>query len=178
MNNAGFGKTLENLRKRINLILTSNEDIYTKHAARANFISGKMVNENVFAINKIKEELELKKPNYVGMAIPDLSKLLMYDLHYNYMLKTYDKKNIKLMFTDTDSLFYEIKTDDVYEDLLKDKELFDNSNYPENITETSPCAIGNFHKWLLYKCFMSLSLILIHTNIKFLKITVTCTNIW
>ena len=46
------------------------------------------------------------------------------------------------------------------------------------IMETSPCAIGNFRKWLLYKCFMSLSLIVIQTNIKFLKITVTWTNIW
>ena len=50
-------KILENLRKEINLKLTSNEDTYTKHAARANFISGKMFNENLFAINKIKEEL-------------------------------------------------------------------------------------------------------------------------
>ena len=132
MNNAVFGKTLENLRKRINLKLTSNEDIYTKHAARANFISGKMFNENLFAVNKMKEELVLNRPNYDGMAILDLFKLLMYDFHYNYMLKKYDRKNIKLMFTDTDSLFYEIKTDDVYEDLLKDKELFDNSNYQEN----------------------------------------------
>ena len=53
MNNAVFGKTLENLRKRINLKLTSNEDIYTKHASRANFRSGKMFNENLFAINRI-----------------------------------------------------------------------------------------------------------------------------
>ena len=53
----------------------------------------------------------------------------MYDFHYNYMLKKY---NIKLMFTDTDSLFYEIKTDNVYENLLKDEELFDNSDYPKN----------------------------------------------
>ena len=132
MNNAVFGKTLENLRKRINLKLTSNEDIYTKHAARANFISGKMFNENLFAINKMKEDLVLNRPNYVGMAILDLSKLLMYDSHYNYILKQYDRKNIKLVFTDTDSLFNEIKTDGVYEDLLKDNELFDNSNYPEN----------------------------------------------
>ena len=85
MNNAVFGKTLENLRKRINLKLTSNEDISTKHAARANFISGKMFNENLFAINKMKEELVLNRPNYVGMAILDLSKPLMYDFHYNYM---------------------------------------------------------------------------------------------
>ena len=120
------------MRKRINLKLTSNEDIYTKQASRANFISGKMFNENLFAINRIKEELVLNRPIYVGMAILDLSKLFMYDFHYNYMLKKYDRKKIKLMFTDTDSLFYEIKTDEVYEDLLKDKELFDYSDYPKN----------------------------------------------
>ena len=77
-----------------------------------------MFNENLFAINRIKEELVLNRPIYIGMAILDLSKLLMYDLHYNYMLK---KCNIKLMFTDTDSLCYEIKTDDIYKDLFKDK---------------------------------------------------------
>ena len=87
MNNAVFGKTLENLRKRINLKVTSNEAIYTKHASRANFISCKMFNENLFAINRIKEELVLNRPIYVGMAILDLSKLLMYDFHYSYLLK-------------------------------------------------------------------------------------------
>ena len=85
MNNAVFGKTLENLRKRINLKLTCKEDIYTKYASRANFISCKMFNENLFAINRIKEELVLNRPIYVGMAILDLSKLLMYDFLYNYM---------------------------------------------------------------------------------------------
>ena len=50
--------------------------------------------------------------------------------------------------------------------------------HEQTITETSPCAIGNFRKWLLYKSFMSLSLIVIQTNIKFLNITVTWTNIW
>ena len=109
MNNAVFGKTLEYLRKRINLKLASNEDIYTKHAARANLISGKMFNENLFAINRIKEELVLNRPIYIGMAILDLSKLLMYDFHYNYMLKKYDRKNLKLMFTDTDSVFMKLK---------------------------------------------------------------------
>ena len=117
------------MRKRINLKLTSNEDIYTKHASIANFISGKTFNKNLFAINRIKEKLVLNRPIYVGMAILDLSKLLMYDFHYNYMLKKY---NIKLMFIDTDSLCYEIKTDDVYKDLFQDKELFDNSDYPKH----------------------------------------------
>ena len=83
----------------------------------------------IYCIDRIKEELVLNRPIYVGMAIRDLSKLFMYDFHYNYMLKNY---NIKLMFTDTDSLCYEIKTDDVYKDLFEDKELFDNSDYPKN----------------------------------------------
>ena len=82
------------MRKRINLKLTSNKDIYTKHASRTNFISGKMFNENLFAINRIKEKLVLNRPIYVGMAKLDLSKILMYDFHYNYMLKKYDKKYI------------------------------------------------------------------------------------
>ena len=132
MNNAVFGKTLENLRERINLKLTSNEDIYTKHASRASFVSGKMFNENLFAINRIKEELVSNRPIYVWMALLDLPKLLMYEFHYGYMLKKIDKKNIKIMFTDTDSLCYEIKTDDVYKDLFQDKQLFDNSDYPKN----------------------------------------------
>ena len=114
------------MRKRINLKLTSNDDIYTKYASRANFISGKTFNENLFAINRRKENLVLNRPIYVGMAILELSKLLMYDFYYNYRLRKYDKKNIKLMLIDTDSLCYEIKTDDVYKDLFQDKELFDN----------------------------------------------------
>ena len=96
-----------------------------------------MFNENLFAINRIKEELFLNRPIYFGMAILDLSKLFMYDFRYNYMLKNMtknnnNKKNIKFMFTDTDSLCYEIKTDDVYKDLFQDKKTFDNSNYPKN----------------------------------------------
>ena len=67
-----------------------------------------MFNENLFAINRIKEESVLNRPIYVGMAIFDLFKLFMYDFHYNYMLKKYDRKKIKLCLTDTDSLFYEI----------------------------------------------------------------------
>ena len=127
MNNACFGKTLENLRKRINLKLTCKEDIFINHASRSNFISGKVFNDDLFAINK--RRLVLNRPIYVGMAILDLSKLLMYDFHHNYMLNKY---NIKLMFTDTDSLFHEIKTDDVYKDLFQDKKIFDNSDYPKN----------------------------------------------
>ena len=86
------------MKKKINLKLTCEENIFIKHASRSNFISVKVFNDDLFAINRIKEELVLNGPIYVGMAILDLFKLLMYDFHYNYLLKRY---NIKLMFTDT-----------------------------------------------------------------------------
>ena len=80
----------------------------------------------------MREDLVINRPNYLGMTILDLSKLSIYDFHYNYMLKKYDRKSIKLITDSVSLFFHEIKTDDVYEDLLKDKELFDDSNYPEN----------------------------------------------
>ena len=78
-------------------------------------------------IHKIKPELTLNKPNYVGFSILDLTKLLMYEFHYKYAKSKFDAK---LLFTGTDSLVYEIKTEDVYEDFCEDKNLFDFSDYP------------------------------------------------
>ena len=72
----------------------------------------------------------MNRPAYVGMCILDLSKTLMYDSHYNYIKKEYGSR-AKLLFTDTDSLTYEIEMEDVYKDLWKKKERFDNSDYPK-----------------------------------------------
>ena len=58
----------------------------------------------------------------------ELSKVLMYDFYYDYIENKYDKKS-KVLFTDTDSLMYEIKTEAVYEDFSSDKEMFDFSNH-------------------------------------------------
>ena len=83
------------------------------------------------AVHKVKETLTLNRPAYVGMCILDLSKTLMHDFHYNYIKKKYDNR-ARLLFTDTDSLTYEIEAEDVYKDFWNDKDMFDNSNYPEN----------------------------------------------
>ena len=83
------------------------------------------------AVHKIKETLKLNRPSHVGMCILDISKTLMYDFHYNYIKQNYGKKS-KLLFTDTDSLTYEIETKDVYKDFFNDKDKFDFSDYNEN----------------------------------------------
>ena len=75
----------------------------------------------------MKPVLTLNKPIYVGFSILDLSKYSMYKFHYNYMKSKFDAK---LLFADTGSLVYEIKTKDVHEDFYQDKNLFNFSDYP------------------------------------------------
>ena len=132
MNNSVFGKTMENLRNRCSIKLVTTREQFLKWAAKPTFQRSVIFNENLTAIHRIKESLKLNKPSYVGMCILDLSKTLMYDFHYNYILKKYNPESIKLLFTDTDSLCYHLKTEDAYKDFFKDKELFDNSDYDPN----------------------------------------------
>ena len=115
-----------------------------KLASKPTFVSSKIINENLVALNKTKETLLLNRPAYVGMCILDLSKTLMYDFHYNYIKQKYREK-AKLLFTDTDSLTYEIEVKD--SDFWTSKEKFDNSDYQENSTfynNTNKKVIGKF----------------------------------
>ena len=114
MNNSVFGKTMENLRKQVDVRLVTDNEKLTKLASKPTYVSSKIFNEDLVAVHKIKETITLNRPAYVGMCIlQDLSKTLMYDFHYNYIKKKYGNK-VKLLFTDTDSLTYEIEADDVY----------------------------------------------------------------
>ena len=131
MNNSVFGKTMENIRKRVDVRLVTSKEKLLKLASKPTYVSSKIFNENLVAVHKIKETLTMNRPAYVGMCILDLSKTLMYDFHYNYIKHKYGNK-AKLLFTDTDSLTYEIETNDAYNDFFKDKSKFDNSDYPEN----------------------------------------------
>ena len=131
MNNIVFGKTMENIRKRCNIHLETDPDHFLHQTAKPTFQSCKIFNENLVAVKMIKDRVKLDKPIYVGMCILDLSKTLMYDFHYNYIKPKYGDEAI-LGFTDTDSLLYCIKTEDIYEDLYRDKDPFDNSDYPKS----------------------------------------------
>ena len=146
MNNSVFGKTMENLRKRQDIKLITDEEDLLRWASKPSFISSKIFNEDLVAVHKTKTTLTLNKPAYVGMCILDISKTLMYDFHYNYIKSKYGDK-ARLLFTDTDSLTYEIETDDVYQHFWKDKHLFDNSDYPKNspfFDDSNKKVIGKF----------------------------------
>ena len=146
MNNSVFGKTMENIRKRVDVRLVTDENKLLKLASKPTYVSSKIFNENLVAVHKIKETLTLNRPAYVGMCILDLSKTLMYDFHYNYIKDKYGDK-AKLLFTDTDSLTYEIESKDVYQEFWNDKHKFDNSDYPEDspyYDKTNKKVIGKF----------------------------------
>ena len=100
-------------------------DIKTK------LLSHKIFHNNLVAICKSKVTLMLIKPANIGMCILELSKVLMYKFHYNYIKNKYGNDS-RLLFTDTDSLMYEIKTEDFYVDFSSNKEMFDFSNYSTN----------------------------------------------
>ena len=127
LNNCIYGKSIEKNRKRMNVKLINDKKVYQRYENKPNFISQKIFDKNFVAVHCSKEVLTLNKPIYVGFCILELSKLLRYQFHYNNVLKTFD--NAKLLFTGTDSLAYEIKGGNVYEQCFKDKHLFDFIGY-------------------------------------------------
>ena len=128
MNNAIYGKTMENVSNSIDVKPVNNEKDHLKCISKLSYMSHKIFDNNLFMIRKSKLVLKVSKAAYIGMGVLELSKVLMYEFHYDYIENTYDNKS-KLLFTDTDNLMYEIKTEDVYEDFSSDKEMFDFSNY-------------------------------------------------
>ena len=129
MNNSIFGKTMENVRGRKNIELVHTEKRMKQVAAKANFTSFTIFNSDLVAAHCLKSTILLNKPIFVGFAILDLSKLLMYDFHYGYIKNKYGS-DAELCFTDTDSLMYDIKCENIYQDMQQDGHMFDFSDYP------------------------------------------------
>ena len=125
--NCVYGKTIENQRKIIAVKRINNSKDYVRCVSKPNFISPKIFSQNFVAVYQIKPVLTLNKPIYVGFTTLELSKLLMYKFHYEYVK---NKLDVKLLFSDTGSLEYEIKEKDVYEKCFKNRELFVFSDYP------------------------------------------------
>ena len=142
MINFVYGKTMESLTKRMNVRLVNNDKDFLKYTSRPTCIGYKKCGKEYAAIHEIKPVLILNKPIYIGCTVLDLSKCEMHDFHYNFIKKNFDAE---LLFTDTDSLTYEIKSKNIYEEFYKWKDLFDFSNYSKNskfFNETNKKVIG------------------------------------
>ena len=129
MNNAVFGKTMENIRKHKNIKPVTSEEKYLKTVMKPNFKSGVCFDENLMGCEMGKMKVVMNKPVYLGQAILDLSKTIMYEFHYDYMIPKYSE-NLKLCYMDTDSFVYDNKTEDFYSDIMEDVSTrFDTSGY-------------------------------------------------
>ena len=141
MNNSVFGKTMENIRRHRNIKLVNNKEEYLKTVMKPNFKSGTLLGDDLMGCEMGKVKVVMNKPVYLGQAILDLSKIIMYEFHYDYILPKYGE-NIKLCYMDTDSYVYDIKTEDFYRDIAGDVEArFDTSGYKDR-----PLPVGKNKK--------------------------------
>ena len=132
MSNSVFGKTQENLRKRVHVGQVTYAGILHKRVAKPNFCRDNHITDCLTAIQCTVATLTLNRPIYVGFSGLDLSKLHMYNFHYNHMRVKYPHHGqLRLMFTDTDSLAYAVQTEDIYRDMAEDAATrYDFSEYP------------------------------------------------
>ena len=132
MNNAVFGKTMENIRKHRNIKLVTTDKKRNKLVSEPNYHTINYISEDLSIIEMNKARVKMNKPIYLGLSILDVSKILMYEFWYDYMKPKYND-NVKLCYMDTVSFVMNIKTNDFYKDIANDVEKrFDTSNYEVN----------------------------------------------
>ena len=129
MNNAVFGKTMENIRKHRDIKLVTTDKKRSKLVSEPNCHTINYISEDLSIIEMNRTKVKMNKPIYLGLSILEISKLLMYELWYDYMKPKYGN-DVKLCYMDTDSFIMNIKTEDFYKDIANDvEERFDTSNY-------------------------------------------------
>ena len=129
MNNAVFGKTMENIRKHRNIKLVTTDKKVSELVSEPNYHTMNYISKDLSIIEMKKTKIKMNKPIYLGLSILDISKILMYEFWYDYMKPKYDN-HVKLCYMDTDSFVMNIKTEDFYKDIANDVEKrFDTSNY-------------------------------------------------
>ena len=137
--NAVYGKTMENVRNRINMKLVNDRWKKAKLVKKINFQSATMFGEKLAAVHMRKTKVGLDKPIFVGAAILDLSKIHMFEFFYGYVKRKWEK--VKVLYSDTDSLILEIETDDFWRDTGEDVEKwFDTSKYPRDHFAVESCS--------------------------------------
>ena len=144
MNNSVFGKTMENVRNHRDIKIVTTDKQRSILASQPNYHSTKYISKDLLIMEMKKTEVKMNKPIYLGQAILDLSKTLMYEFWYDYIKPRYGDK-ARLCYMDTDSFVMNIKSDDFYKDIASDVErLFDTSNYDKK--DERPLPIGKNKK--------------------------------
>jgi hypothetical protein len=131
MNNSVYGKTMEQVRNRMNMKIVVNENHLQKLINKNTFLDRTIFSENVAAVHLAKTCIVLNKPIYVGQVILDVSKIVMYEFFYDVIKAQYGDK-VQLLYGDTDSLIISVQTPDFYKDCLSLKQHFDFSDYPKH----------------------------------------------
>ena len=126
--NATFGKTMEQVRHRVNVRLICDPRKLTKAISKVTFRQSEIINDE-------EQTVTLNKPIAVGFAILKISKLIMYTFYYNYLKPKYGDR-CKLLFIDTDSLCCHVETDDLNADVSQNLDLFDTCNFEQS----HPCT--------------------------------------
>ena len=131
LNNAVYGKTLENVRNHIDFELVNTPERFQKLVNKPSYKHRHIINESLVGVEKEKATVELDKPIYMGLSILDYSKIHMYSFYYDVLKPKYNDK-IKLAYTDTDSFIIHVETDDIYTDFKHIKQHMDFSDYPKH----------------------------------------------
>ena len=131
MNNSVFGKTMENIRKHRNIKLVTTNKKRSKLVSEPN-LELNLISENLSIIEMKKTKIKMNKPNYLGLSILEISKILIYEFWYDYVKPKYND-NVKLCYMDTDSFVMNIRANDFYKDITHDVyNRFDTSSYEVN----------------------------------------------
>lgn len=143
MSNAVYGKTMENIRSRVDIKLkTYWNGRYgaAQLVAQPNFKRMKIFDPELIAIEMLQKELKMNKPIIIGMSVLDLSKVVMCDFHYKYMKPKYGE-NVEVLYTDTDSFIYKIFCEDFYADMRVDLyNYYDTSDFDKDNVYNMPRA--------------------------------------
>ena len=132
MNNSVFGKTVENLRNHRDIKLVATDKQRSILASEPNYQATKYISKDLIIMEMKKTEVKMNKPVYLGQAILDISKSLMYEFWYDYIKPKYGEK-ARLYYMDTDSFVIYIKTEDFFKDIAGNVERwFDTYNYDKN----------------------------------------------
>ena len=132
MNNAIFGKSMENVLNRSNIkLINNNPEKLLKLIKQPNFQNAYQVSNRLCLVESKPIKTTFNKPIYMGAVILETSKLHMYEFWYNHLKQKYGNK-IQLIYTDIDSFVIEVETDDIYKDVLEDSHLYDFNDYQKD----------------------------------------------